>query len=59
MARVYDNGVYRDMTDEELKDLDRPNPNALTEMIESMSTATTLAQMRNAARIFLEKTEVS
>lgn len=31
--------------------------NALTEMITSMSTATTLAQMRKACKDFLERTE--
>lgn len=33
-------------------------PNALTEMVEAMSSATTLAQLRMAAKNFLEKTEV-
>ncbi len=32
-------------------------PDALTEMITTMSNATTLAQMRAAAKLFLEKTE--
>ena len=59
MPKVCDNGVYRDMTPEEEKELDTENnADALTEMISAISTATTLAQMRAAAKAFLEKTEV-
>ena len=63
--RIYSNGVYRDMTPEEVERIynhneeaeenDKPDP--LTEMITTMSNATTLAQMRAAAKLFLEKTE--
>jgi hypothetical protein len=60
MPRVCDNGVYRDMTPEEEKEWDAENNgDALTQMISAMSTATTVAQMRAAAKSFLEKTEVS
>ena len=65
MAKVYVNGVCREMTpeeemlfgfeDEEIVD---SSPDALTEMVTAMSTATTIAQMRSAAKTFLEKTEV-
>ena len=59
MAIMCDNGIYREMTPEELETLDNEIPDALTEMISSMSNATTLAQMRSACKTFLEKTEVS
>lgn len=57
--------VTREMTEEEIAALpeveeeeeETNSENALKEMIIEMSTATTLAQMRNAARAFLEKTE--
>ena len=63
--RIYSNGVYRDMTPEEVERIYNHNeeaeendkPDALTEMITTMSNATTLAQMRAAAKLFLEKTE--
>lgn len=58
MAIMCDNGIYREMTEEEIATLDNEKPNALTEMVEAMSNATTLAQMRNACKTFLEKTEV-
>lgn len=59
MAIICENGKYREMTAEELAELDSATPDALTEMVEAMSTATTIAQMRSAAKSFLEKTEVS
>ncbi len=65
MSRIYDNGVYRDMTAEEEILYNRTNdmaesspPDALTQMIKAMSTATTVAQMRTAAKNFLAQTEV-
>ena len=58
MAIICENGVYREMTAEELAELETAAPDALTEMVTAMSTATTLAQMRSAAKNFLEKTEV-
>ena len=58
MAIICDNGVYREMTAEELAELEPAAPDALTEMVTAMSTATTIAQMRSAAKNFLEKTEV-
>ena len=59
MALIYENGKYRELTAEELAELNSANPDALTEMVAEMATATTLAQMRSAAKNFLEKTEVS
>ncbi|MBQ2704729.1 MAG: hypothetical protein IJF58_04190 [Clostridia bacterium] len=59
MPIMYDSGIYREMTAEELAELDSATPDALTEMVAEMSTATTIAQMRSAAKNFLEKTEVS
>ena len=56
MARMYDNGIYREMTAEELAELEPTTPNALTEMVTAMSTATTIAQMRESAKVFLERT---
>lgn len=60
--KIYDNGVYRDMTAEEIEaykaasaELEEIPTDALTEMITQLSTATTLAQMRAAAKDFLEK----
>ena len=56
--------VTREMTAEEEAEMEALQINeptsqtdALTEMIMAMSTATTLAQMRNAAKAFLDKTE--
>ena len=57
MALIYENGKYRELTAEELAELNAATPDALTEMVAEMSTATTLAQMRSAAKNFLEKTE--
>ncbi len=59
MAIICENGKYREMTVEELAELEPATPDAFTEMVEAMSTATTIAQMRSAAKNFLEKTEVS
>ena len=56
MPKVYDNGIYREMTAEELAELASATPDALTEMVTAMSTATTIGQMREAAKTFLEKT---
>ena len=55
--------VEREMTAEEeavlpqVEETEATPENALKEMITEMSKATTLAQMRSAARAFLEKTE--
>ena len=55
---------YREMTLEEESLLfseeqdEQPQPDALTEMVTEMSAATTIAQMRAAAKKFLVKTEV-
>ena len=59
MAIICENGKYREMTAEELAELETAAPDALTEMVTAMSTATTIAQMRSAAKEFLNKTEVS
>jgi hypothetical protein len=66
MANIYSDGVYRDMTPEEeaqyygnTHDVVEEQPSALTEMITTISNATTISQVREAAKIFLEKTEVS
>jgi len=53
--------VTRDMTDEEIGTLhivETPaeSPNALTEMATALSIATSLAQMRDAAKLFLNST---
>ena len=58
MPRICDDGIYREMTAEELAELDSATPDALTEMVTEMSAATTIAQMRAAAKKFLVKTEV-
>jgi len=57
MPIIYENGIYREMTAEELAELEPATPDALTEMITAMSTATTIAQVRSACKTFLEKTE--
>lgn len=56
--------VTREMTAEEIAELEAlqageptQGTDALKEMITAMSTATTIAQMRNAAKEFLNKTE--
>ena len=60
--KIYDNGVYREMTAEEIEaynaasaELEEIPTDALREMITQLSTATTLAQMRAVAKDFLEK----
>lgn len=64
MSKMYINGECREMTPEEIALFGIEDegvveqPNALTEMVEAMSSATTLAQLRMAAKNFLEKTEV-
>ncbi len=57
--RVYENGVYRDITPGEQAELELINADAFTEFLNDMSTASTVAQMRSAAKSFLSKTEVS
>lgn len=59
--RIYDNGTYRDMTEaeeaavlaiaEEEKDVTK---DSLTSLAEGLSTATTLAQVRSAAKSILD-----
>lgn len=61
--QIFENGTYRELTEEEIQYLsDNSAPSAenvepLKVMIQSMSTATTLAEMRAAAKQFLESTE--
>ncbi|MDD6340754.1 MAG: hypothetical protein PUA50_00295 [Eubacteriales bacterium] len=62
--RVFENGVYRDMTAEEIEAYNAAQAeetesasDPLTQMIEEMSQATTLAAMRAAAKNFLKNTE--
>lgn len=61
--QIFENGTYRELTEEEIQYLsDNSEPSAenvepLKAMIQSMSTATTLAEMRAAAKQFLESTE--
>ena len=63
MAYISENGIVREMTAEEEKELfTEPcevseNSNHLKEMAQAMSTATSLAQMRAAAKAFLTATE--
>lgn len=54
--------VAREATKKEIAEIpeieeQEAQTDALKEMITEMSTATTLAQMRNAAKAFLDKTE--
>ncbi len=61
--QIFENGTYRELTEEEIQYLsDNSEPSAetiepLKAMVQSMSTATTLAEMRAAAKQFLESTE--
>lgn len=61
--QIFDNGTYRELTEEEIQywsDNSEPseeNVEPLKAMVQSMSTATTLAEMRAAAKQFLESTE--
>ena len=63
MAYISENGIVREMTAEEEKELFpepcevNENSNPLKEMAQAMSTATSLAQMRAAAKAFLTATE--
>lgn len=63
MAYISENGIVREMTADEEKELfTEPceayeNSNPLKEMAPAMSTATSLAQMRAAAKAFLTATE--
>lgn len=60
-ARIYDNGIYRDMTDKEIAELCNAeqsykieSKNNLTALAEGLSTATSLAQVRSSAKAVLE-----
>lgn len=60
-ARIYDNGAYRDMTDEEIAELcnaEQPykteSKDNLTALAEGLSTATSLAQVRSSAKAVLK-----
>lgn len=63
--KAYENGKIRDMTAAEISEMEArqsdkagtSEPDALTKMITAMSTATSLSQMRSAAKEFLDKTE--
>lgn len=61
--QIFENGTYRELTEEEIQYLSSnsepsaENVEPLKTMIQSMSTATTLAEMRAAAKQFLESTE--
>lgn len=57
--RINYNGTYREATAEEIAELEAMQAQAqqadpLTEMAAAMSTASTLAQMRAAAKAFLD-----
>lgn len=57
--RINYNGTYREATAEEMTELEAmqaqaQQPDPLTEMATAMSTAATLAQMRAAAKAFLD-----
>ena len=66
--RICENGVYRDMTPEEIEAMSIEESmaaagsaaaevtNPMTDMIRAMAEATTLAQMRAAAQAFLDST---
>lgn len=58
--RMYDNGIYRDMTEEEeaavmavIEQKETANKDGLTSLAEGLSTATSLAQVRSAAKSIL------
>ncbi len=58
--RMYDNGIYRDMTKEEeaavmavTEQEEKANKDGLTSLAEGLSTATSLAQVRSAAKSVL------
>ena len=59
---AYENGKYVEIDIEEeaemaIPDIPSTEGDALVEMATAMSSATTLAQMRAAAKTFLERTE--
>ena len=63
--RIYENGIMREASEKEISEMAELNTeeltqtqqaDPLTEMATAMSTATTLAQMRAAAKAFLEAT---
>lgn len=58
--RMYNNGIYRDMTEEEeaavmavTEQEETANKDGLTSLAEGLSTATSLAQVRSAAKSIL------
>lgn len=58
--RIYDNGIYRDMTAEEetavmsfAEQETTENKDGLTSLAEGLSTATSLAQVRSSAKAVL------
>lgn len=59
--RIYDNGTYRDMTEAEeaavmaiAEEENDETKDSLTSLAEGLSTATTLAQVRSAAKSILD-----
>lgn len=57
---AYENGKYVEIEEETemvIPDIPYTEGDALFEMATAMSTSTTLAQMRDAAKAFLERTE--
>lgn len=61
MIKCIDGNEYIEMTEEEIAEMQCEiiveNGDPLKEMAQAMSTASSLAQMREAAKEFLEKTE--
>ena len=58
--RIYDNGIYRDMTEEEIAELcnvEQPyndeNKDNLTTLAEGLSTATSIKDIQEAAKNIL------
>ena len=60
MSKIYDNGIYREITEKDL--LQAPNAetiptDSVIALAEGLSTATTIAQIRAAAQSILDGTE--
>ena len=63
--RIYDNGIYRDMTEEEVAEfcnVEQPyndeNKDNLTTLAEGLSTATSIKDVQEAAKNILESEKI-
>lgn len=60
MAKIYDNGIYREITEKDLlqaTNVETTPTDSVIALAEGLSTATTIAQIRAVAKSILNETE--